>query len=462
MGQSYVRLTTICVVLAGATSIAAQKVTPAAEWKAGLAAVAVTPDEPIWMAGYANRNRPSEGKVQDLYARALAVEDGGGGRAVLVSIEVLGLTRALADSIAGRVQQKHGLDPSRLFLLSTHTHTGPVLQDALRGSYELDPEQSARVEAYTRRLQDQVVDAVGRALASMSPAHLAFGTTQATFGVNRRVPSERGFVFGVNPNGPAHHEVPVLRITSPDGQVRGLVFGYACHNTTLTGDFYQISGDYSGFASAELERMYPKSVALFVMGAGADINPEPRGTLEHARTHGETLARAVDGLVRGSLTPVAGRLAVRTRSLDLPLTVPSAEELRRRSTGDNRFRERHAARTLDRINRGELRTTVPYRIAGLRLGRLSMIALPGEVVVDYVLRLKREHERDPLWVAAYAHDVPAYIPSERILREGGYEADFSMIYYDQPGPFAPGLEDKIVTAVHDLLKAIASDPVRSR
>jgi neutral ceramidase len=452
-----------CAAGLAALSVAAPRFASAADWKAGAASVAITPAEPIWLAGYASRNRPSEGKAQDLYARALALEDEGGGRVVVVSVETLGLTAAISDEIAARVHREHGIAPDRVFLMSTHTHAAPVLRDALRGSYELDASQAARVDAYTRFLQDSVVAVVGRALSALSPATLAIGTAQAAFGVNRRVATERGITFGVNPEGPTDADVRVLRVEASDGRVRALLFGYACHNTTLTGDFYQTSGDYAGFAAADLERTYPGSVALFVMGAGADINPEPRGTLEHARAHGAALARAIERLPRASMTALRGRIAAGAQKLELTLTVPEEDDLRDRLNSDSHFRQRHAKRMLERLSTGGVAIDLPYAVRGLQLGEgLTFVALPGEVVVDYARRLKREIGAEGLWVAAYAHDVPAYIPSERILREGGYEADFSMVYYDLPGPFAPGLEDKIVSAVHDLRTALRARLARRR
>ncbi len=90
---------------------------------------------------------------------------------------------------------------------------------------------------------------------------------------------------------------------------------------------------------------------------------------------------------------------------------------------------------------------------------LAMVFLPGEVVVDYSLRLKREFDASRLWVNAYANDVPCYIPSERVLQEGGYEGGGAMIFYDRPTRFAPGLEDRIIAAVHHLApSSFASSP----
>jgi hypothetical protein len=115
----------------------------------------------------------------------------------------------------------------------------------------------------------------------------------------------------------------------------------------------------------------------------------------------------------------------------------------------------HARLNLGRLDRGEaLPTKIPYLVETWNFGNeLAMVFLPGEVVVDYSLRLKREFDPARLWVNAYANDVPCYIPSERVLREGGYEGGGAMIFYDRPTRFAAGVEEKIMTAVHHLLPA---------
>ena len=84
----------------------------------------------------------------------------------------------------------------------------------------------------------------------------------------------------------------------------------------------------------------------------------------------------------------------------------------------------------------------------------ALVLLGGEVVVDYSLRLKKELGPGPTWVFAYANDVMAYIPSERVLKEGGYEGDTSMVVYGLPAKCAPGLEGKIVARVHDLVREV--------
>lgn len=428
---------------------------PTTDWRAGLAKIRITPDKPIWMAGYADRRKPSEGAIQDLYIKALAIEDAKGRRFVLVTSDLLGFPRALAESVGRQIETRVGLPRAQLMLTSSHTHTGPVLSQSLNGAYNLDAEQVAAVEKYNHELQEKVVRLVGDALKELAPARLSLGRSEAHFGVNRRVLGSNGYRIGVNPAGPVDPDVPVLAVESPDGRLCAVVFGYACHNTTLTGEFYRFSGDYSGYAQAALEQSHPGALALFVMGCGGDINPEPRSKLELAEQHGAALAQSVERGLQGARTPVRGRLRVAfDQNLKLAMAPPSREELQARLSDTNSARRRHAERMLARLDReGRLMSEYPYTLQVVQFGKdLTWIALAGEVVVDYVLRLKRELGAGRLWVTAYANDLFAYIPSERVLKEGGYEGGGAMIPYDLPGPFSPGVEEKIIRRVRELVR----------
>ncbi|HWQ56412.1 MAG TPA: neutral/alkaline non-lysosomal ceramidase N-terminal domain-containing protein [Bryobacteraceae bacterium] len=414
-------------------------------WKAGVSSVVITPETPIWMAGYADRKQPSQGKLHDIHAKALALDDGSGKPAVLVTTDLLGLTAKVSDTIARDAEKKFGLPRHRLMLTSTHTHCGPVVDRQLAVAYDLDGKQWAAIDAYTRELERRVVTAIGLAIKDLRPARLRLGRSEAGFAKNRRV--------AVSPNGPADHDVPILRVEDSTGQLRAAVFGYACHNTTLPGTVCEFNGDYAGFAQVELERKYPGAKALFVAGCGADANPHPRGQLELAKNHGDELASAVTRGLNGKLTDVRGPLhsAYELVSLDWAPT-PPREEWQRRLKNKNPYEARHAAEMLKIIDRdGHLPTTYPYPVQVWQFGNLKWIALGGEVVVDYTLRLKKAYGPET-WVTAYANDVFAYIPSVRVLREGGYEGGYANMYYVQPGPWAETVEEKVIDAVDRLLK----------
>jgi hypothetical protein len=419
-------------------------------WKAAISATVITPQRSIWMAGYSARKHPSEGKLQDIYAKALALEDSSGKRVVLVTTDLLGVTAKLASAVSERVLRKYGLSRERLMFNSSHTHCGPVIGRMLAVAYDLDARQWSDIDDYTKELEDKIVLTIGSALNDLHPARVSFGHSTASFAKNRRVQ--------FTPDGPVDHDVPILRIDSPSGGIRAVVFGYACHNTTLPAEMCRINGDYAGFAQAELEKKHPRAVALFVMGCGADANPSPRGTEELARAHGAALANAVDRALGETLQPVDGPVRPAFETVPLSFdTPPSREELNRRLDDKNRYIAKHAREMLSILDRdGRLPPTYPYPIQVWRFGSdLTWIALGGEVVVDYDLRLQKMFGADRLWVSGYSNDVFAYIPSLRVLNEGGYEGGGAMVYYVQPGPWAPPVEETIISATDRIVRALA-------
>lgn len=438
-------LLTLAILLAPSLSFSATS----KPWKAGVAKIAITPRQSLWMAGYGARTKASEGTAQGLYAKALALEDQTGKRAVLVTTDMLGFPATLSRRIAERVQKQYNLPRDRLLLSSSHTHSGPVVERTLAIAYcDMTPQQWAAVDTYTRELEDKIVRVIGDAIKDLSPARLSFGRSEVGFATNRR-----------NEGGPVDYDVPVLRVEGQRGKLRAVVFGYACHNVTLGSDFYQYHGDYAGVAQERLETRYPGALALFVAGCGGDINPNPRLTIDITRQHGEALALAVGKAIGGSMQTVGGPLKAAWKEFPVAFaTPPTREELQERLASDDKYVRRHAEEMLRILKRdGHLATEYPYPLQVWQFGPdLTLVAMAGEVVVDYALRLKKELGPRPIWVAGYCNDVFAYIPSLRVLQEGGYEGGGAMIYYGQPGPFAPSVEETIVGKVHELVKEVQS------
>jgi hypothetical protein len=430
---------------------------PKSEWKAGAAVVDITPAGPIWMAGYAARKGPSQGVALPLHAKALALEDGRSHRCVIITSDLLGFPGAVSEEIAEQVRGRYGLGREQLVFTSSHTHSGPVIRESLINMYLLDAAQAQAVRDYTANLESKVEELVGAALKDLSPARLSLGRGEADFAVNRRLLKDGKYVIGVNRDGPVDHEVTILRVERTDGSLRALLFSYACHNTTLTQDNYQIHGDYAGVAQAALEKEFPGTTALFMLGCAADANPDPRGTIQLAEVHGEALARRVRYALSDPMRTIHGPLRTLFDRVDLPFAAPpSREELQRRLQSTDIYVRKHAQTLLATLDqKGSLPATYPYPIGVVRFGGdLTLVALSGEVLVDYAIRLKKEiGPSSKLWVAAYANDVFAYIPSRRVLAEGGYEPVTSMTYYALPGPWAPQVEDILVNKVRQMVKA---------
>jgi neutral ceramidase len=422
----------------------------AASWRVGLGAVDITPPLGVWMGGYAARKEPARGIAQPLYAKAMAIQDAAGPRAVVATIDVLGLTEPAVDRIAMEARQQYGLPRERLLLSSSHTHSGPIIRDQLAVAYDLTPAQWDDVRASTRRIEGQVVEAIGRALGAMRPARLRWAQGAASFGANRRT--------AINPDGPVDHAVPVLVVERPDRTLAGLVFGYACHNTTLPATFVSYHGDYAGVAKAELERRHPGAMALFIQGCGADANPAPRGTIELAEQHGRELADAVDA-VAGGAVEVEGPLRAAFTTVSLPFApAPDADGWRRKLTDENVYVRRHAQMMLDIIARdGHTLAAERAPLHVLRIGSLTLVGVSGEVVVDYALAVKRKYGGGT-WVAGYTDAVFGYLPSTRVLREGGYEGGDAMLYFGRPGPFADTVEATVLSGIDGLMAAAGVKP----
>lgn len=426
-----------------------------ATWKAGVASVAITPSEPMWMAGYASRHKPSEGKVHDLFAKALAIEDPSGTRLVIITTDLIGIPRALRDWLEEAVAKEHELPAAGLLMNASHTHCGPELRASKASLYGLEPQRIEQGQAYVKKLQQKLATLVETALGNLQPARVGYTHGRAGFAMNRRLPTDGEPRNAPYPDGPVDHDVPVLRVENADGELQAIVFGYACHNTTL--GFYQFCGDYAGFAQHYLEEAHPGVTALFVTGCGADQNPQPRRTMELAQQHGRALANGVEAALIGPTKPIDGALHVALQEIELQFAEPpTRSELESQAKSNNKYDQRRAAALLEQLDEtGEIDTAYPYIAQTVNFGDdLLMIALAGEVVVDYSLRFKLEFRGSPVWVAGYSNDVFGYVPSLRVLQEGGYEGGGAMRYTTLPGRFAPDVEKRIVSGVRHLVKRV--------
>jgi len=427
-------------------------------WKAGTARAKITPDKPLWMAGYAARERPAQGKMHDLWVKVLALEDARHHRAVVVTADLLGFPKALADSICAELSKEHGLRRAQIMLGCSHTHCGPVLAGALLDIYPLDEKQLALIQEYTQKLQATVVKTVGEAIQRLGPATLSTGQGTVGFAANRRHNTEKDVQIlrqqGKPPRGPSDHAVPVLAVRTIDGRLSAIVFLYACHNTTLAD--YEWSGDYAGFAQIALEQKHSDAQAMFIIGCGADQNPMPRRSTELCRQHGVALAAAVEDVLAKPMESLEPALHTGFELVKLPFQAePAVEALKAQATKPG-YVGRYARRMLKQLAEARaagqaLPKFYPYPVQLWQLGRQQLwIALGGEVVVDYALSFKARFG-PTTWVIGYANDVMAYIPSARVWKEGGYESGAFNVYGLPADRWAPDIEQRITQAVQGLV-----------
>jgi len=415
-----------------------------ADWIVGAAKADITPGYAVRLSGYGSRLQEHEGVEQRISAKALALGSDTDGPAVLLAVDNCGVPAWMRDELIKRLAARTKVTGPRVAICSSHTHSAPMLTGILPNLFSSDipPAHWANVERYTRELMDKLEQVALAALADRQPAKLALGFGHVSFAHNRR-----SYAFR-----PEDHSLPVLRVVGADGKVRAVLASYACHATTL--GFNKIHGDWPGCAQEFLEKAFPGAVPLVAIGCGADQNPNPRRTYELARDYGNAFGEEVQRIVKGGMKPVTGRLECRAKQIELPFDkLLTRAEWEKRAKDKNAATAYHAKVQLTKLDRGEkLPTKLPYLVQVWNFGRdLAMVFLPGEVVVDYSLRLKREFDSERLWVNGFSNDVPCYIPSERILSEGGYEGASAMLYYDRPTKFAPGVEQRIINTVHQLM-----------
>ncbi len=414
----------------------------ATDWKAGVARVVITPKQSMWLAGYAKRDRPSEGTLHDLWVKALVLEDAEGERAVLVTLDLLGLPRHLSDEIRDQLEAKFELSRAQIILNSSHTHTGPVLKEALIDVYPLDADQLKKIEKYSDQLARQVVAVVRDASKSMEPVQIYAGNGVARFQVNRLNNVESKLLFQTELKGPNDHAVPVMKVVNEAGDLKAVAFGYACHPTVL--DSYKWSGDYPGYAQIELEKSHPGVTAMFFQGAGADQNPLPRRSVALAQQYGRDLASAVECVLADDMRKLTPRLSTTYSEIELPLNDPPTEEelvqIMRDSPG---YQKRCAENLLEKIREGgSVITSYPYPVQVWQIGDQVVVGMGGEVVIEYTLMLKKMYGPD-IFVLGYSNDVMGYIPSASILKEGGYEGATSQMVYGLPATWKSGIETLI-------------------
>ncbi len=439
-------------------------------WKAGVARAVITPTQPLWLAGYGGRERPADGKVTELWIKVLALEDARGHRAIILTSDLLGIPQSVYQRTCAALKERFNLAPEQIILGASHTHCGPVLRGALYDIYPLDEKQRLLIEEYSAELESKIVETAGKALADLAPARLASGQGETRFAVNRRnnpegsVPKliEQGTL-----KGPVDHAVPVLAVYLPDGKLKAVLFGYACHNTTMA--FNKWSGDYAGFAQMALERSHTNATAMFFMGCGADQNPLPRRQLELAERYGNMLAAAVEEVLLTAPTTLPPKLKTTMEMVTLHLgTSPTEAELEKMKDDPNAATRRWATRLLGELKAGRtLIRDYPFPLQAWRFGdKQLLITLGGEPVVDYALKFKKEFGADT-WVAGYCNDVMTYIPSLRVLKEDvpplavprwGYEGNHAMIVYGLPAQrWAEDVEDLISESARRLVERLNTD-----
>ena len=418
----------------------------------GSSKVDITPKFPVVLAGYGGRTQEFEGIDTKLWARCLVI--GKENPAVLVVIDNCGITSKIRNGLAERIK-KFGISDSSLVISATHTHNAPSLRGyaPILWAGRTSPDQEDRIDRYTSFLINQMESLVVKALENREPMKLSWGRGEVKFGGNRRIIRDGKWAgFGFQRNGPVDHSLPVMAANDLKGETRVIWSNYACHCTTIGGRNH-INGDWAGYANELIEKNNKSAISLLTIGCGADVGPQPSGGSKDAIKHGSAIAKEVTKVINDKMTPLPGVTKTAVKELQLPLQQPKDRKYWQSQLKVGGFYAELAKSMLKKLDEeGSISSEVKYPIHTWKFGQeLAVVFLAGEVVVDYALRFNKEFDWKRLWISAWANDMPGYIPSRRILNEGGYEAEFSQVYYDLPGAYLPEVEDIMTDGVRELL-----------
>ena len=364
----------------------------------------------------------------------------------------------MTESILEKVLPKLKIPRSRIVFCTTHSHTAPHLEGLIPNLFgvPMSPEENAAMLRTTQMNIDRVAQVILDAASKRQPGTVEYGLGRAEFAINRRTLKDNQWIgFGAIDEGPVDRNVRVLRARHNDGKLIAVSYQYACHSTSISPNENKISGDWGGISAGILEESNPGCIALPIIGCGADANPNPRGTIELSRKHGAEMAQSVQSVIEKPLKPLPKPSNAAFMLVALESQRPTKDKLEEMQKSTSAHERSFANSWLELLSRKDrIPETYPAPVHLWSFGKeLAWVFLGGEVVVDYQIRLEKELSQfENVWVASYVDDVFAYVASQRVRGEGGYEVDGSMLYYGQPGRWESGTEDKIIDRVLQLTR----------
>jgi neutral ceramidase len=433
---------------------------------AGTGRTEITPPTGVELAGYPHHPRHNTGVHDPLFSTALVIDDGLSSVA-LVSLDLLFFSKKHVTAVRKSIEQYADIPQRNILIGCTHTHSGPWASgrldiDSLRSGARQD-------EAYVKFLQERVVDSVVQAKKGMFDASLGSGA--AICGADKGIGGNRR-----DPAGPHDPTVGIVKVVDSDGACRAIVVNYALHPTVLHADNTEVSADYPGYVRERLNQLYPHALILFLQGASGDQSTRyfRRGqSFAEARRIGYTIADAAFAALQA--TPTSCEVPVRASSVEVPIRLrelpgrEKAQDAVRKAAAEYALLEKSGASYIELQNAnlvllgaedllgyvevfeqaGTLELYEDEREAEvqvLSVGDVTIVALPGELFVEFGAEIKSMHRGRIMMVVSLANGcLPGYVCTPLAHQEGGYEADTSLL--------APDFGADLVAAAGHLLDA---------
>lgn len=419
----------------------------------GIAQCDITPEDPIWLVGYGDRNRKSEGIYQRLRAGAIHIR-GTEQTALIITADLIGYDLEFAAKTKAVISESTGLLPEEIVLSATHTHCAPFFYPWVM--------PGAPDKTYADRLTIDLVSVSLSAIDSTQPGKMFFSRHRSSFGVNRRRPNNKGGVeFAPHPEGKIDRDLDTLWLVDKTNKNLGTLTFFGCHPTSLGG--YLIGGDYPGYLCRELEKETGEP-ALFATGCAGDIRPWypsddggfSRPTFEQLEAAGQQLAKEVLLSRQHRREVKASDLRITRTFNKLPYTnLPTQNSLNVTAASDDiRLRE-WAEIMQSHIENGPLPDYCPQEIQLLRLDADHQVFfLGGEILAEIGLQIKKSFAPLTTITCAYANGLIGYVPNESTYDLGGYEVCGSHHLFRRPAPFHRTVEKLIVDKTQALSKSI--------
>ncbi|MCX7048422.1 MAG: hypothetical protein NTX50_23420 [Candidatus Sumerlaeota bacterium] len=446
--------------------------TSAQDIQAGVAVADITPPVPYRMSGYFSE-RLSTGVDNPLQAKAIVIRQGSK-RIAMVFCDLIGLPREVSSEARKQASAKTGIPVTHILLAATHTHTGPLYNDALRQHFhELAVSKLGRdpyeTVDYPTQLISKIVHAIALADAATTSARLAAGTTeQQGLSFNRRFHMKDGSVrFNpgpLNPDivraaGPIDPQAGIVLVRgAADGAAKAALVNFALHLDTTGGTMY--SADYPFYVERSLrETLGADFMLLYGTGTCGDINhiDITRKQRPKADEIGTSLAQTLKAALPGLAPVSAPALAMRSEAVRVPLQrfpdeklAWAKENIHKVGSRDLSFLEQVEAYKILSVKQlgGD---SIPLEVQVIKLsGDVAIVGLPGEVFVDFGLAIKRASPFATTLVIELCEDCPGYIPTQKAFAEGSYETVNSRI--------APGGGEMMTDLAIRLLKELHSEP----
>ncbi len=419
----------------------------------GIAQCDITPEDPIWLVGYGDRDRKSEGIYQRLRCGAIHIR-GTEQTALIITADLIGYDLEFAAKTKAVISESTGLLPKQIVLSATHTHCAPFFYPWVMPGV---PDKR-----YADRLTNDLVSVSLSAINSAQSGKIFFSRHSSFFGVNRRLPDKKGGVeFAPNPEGKIDRDLDTLWLVDKSNKNLGTLTFFGCHPTSLGG--YLIGGDYPGFLCRELEKE-TGGPALFATGCAGDIRPwypSDKGgfaqpTFQQLESAGKKLAEDVLFSHQHRREVKASELSITGTFNKLPYTeLPTQNSLNVTATSDD-IRLREWAEIMQyHLENGPLPSYCPQEIQLLRLdAEHQVIFLGGEILTEIGLQIKKSLAPITTITCAYANGLIGYVPNESTYDLGGYEVCGSHHLFRRPAPFHRTVEQLIVHKTRELSRSI--------